>query len=113
MFKISLNAIRGDDAPSIRRLFRYFGLTPEDSIIPASSIELLWWSQEHADLIQLARSEQQGTLHQETGTRMWIAFSSLSSGQPSAFTIRKWATVLLDRSLLLGSMIKGLKIQCV
>jgi hypothetical protein len=76
-------------------------LYPEDCIIPASSTEVMWRSQETGALLESARQ----------GVPIAQLSSSLEADMTSSHTIRKWATKLLDRSLLLGSMIRGLKIQ--
>ena len=122
-FNVSLAALRGDDAPKVRRLFQYMAIFKEDTIIPASTIEVLWRSQESQTLLQAAR--QGFSTHSESGFDLGGGengmelrpgegvFKTTSKGwhSESAVTIRRYASKLLDRSLLLGSMIAGLKIQ--
>ena len=81
-----LQSLKGEDAPAIKALFEMFAVTQEDFVHPMAVIELLWKS---------CCSDSAGKEETEGGHLMMC------------LNVRQWIQVLLDRSLLLGSLAKG------
>jgi hypothetical protein len=81
-----LKSLKGEDAGSIEELFRMFAVTQEDFVHSMAVIELLWRS-------------CCGSAEESAG------------GLRTRLKVRQWTNLLLDRSLLLGSVSKGVHLH--
>jgi hypothetical protein len=78
-----LDAITGEDAPSIVTLFKSMAIYAEDEMVPVAVLNVLW-----------------------------VSIDPNNHKPLSGIQIRRWTAQLLSRSILLGSSSKGVSMVC-